>query len=164
MNDENLPTAPRDYFAGKKSSALALIEMRREILARVDVIQNWIDIANGVMPAKWDKAFNTKEDGTRSDAPVKLTLEHTLKANEVLIKRILPEYRQVELSSSDAGGAGTSFEENREKLFAAIESAVSARGGVMRPDGTFTLPPRMIEGAVVEHKSEEADDHKSEEE
>jgi hypothetical protein len=127
------------------SSALALVEMRRAILARVDVIQHFVDVANGVMPAKWSAALDIPE---RIDEvtgkiirgiPSKLMLEHILRANELLLKRILPEYRQIEVSS-DTGDSAMSFEQAKAMMTATLLSAVNSAGG-RYVEGKLILPP-----------------------
>jgi hypothetical protein len=79
--------------SGGPSTALAIIEMRKAIVERVDVIQNFIDAANGKMPEKWNKALNVPDSVTGLvEQPVRLTLEHIINANRILLNRILPEF------------------------------------------------------------------------
>jgi len=127
------------------SSALALVEMRRAILARVDVIQNFVDVANGVMPARWAAVLDVpgrKDEVTGKlikGMPAKLALEHILRANELLLKRILPEYRQIEVSS-DTGDNAMSFDQAKALMAATLISAVNSAGG-RYVDGKLVMPP-----------------------
>lgn len=142
--DQHLPR-PHKARSGGPSTARVLNEMREEILRRVNVIQNWIDVANGKMPEQWDAALNPRGPGeTSTEPPTRLTIEHILHANHVLLKRILPEYRPVEASSADAREP-MSYEEAREKMASMIKNIVAARGGSIDEHGNITLPPRSAD-------------------
>ena len=44
------------------SNALALMEMRGIILSRANVIQNFVDVANGKVSTKWDRALEVDDE------------------------------------------------------------------------------------------------------
>lgn len=158
----------------KPTTALQLVAMRAAILGRVDVIQNWIDVANGVMPERWEAALNPKDergnpkkfkrglvlaDGTIGEEeyigqPVMLNLENIMWANLQLLKRILPEYRQVEVSS---GGGGQTYEYPQavEALSTLITTAVISKGGRIESDGRIVLPD---DGETITQEGEHVDD------
>lgn len=139
--------------APKVSNALALVRMRSEILSRVDVIQNIIDVANGKMPDKWSAAL--AKDLGEDEKPQRLNLSHILDANYSLLRRILPEYKQVEISTA-AGGEGTSFEQARALMGGAIKAIVAANGGEILEDGSIKLPEGKVLALPEMPKEEEA--------
>jgi hypothetical protein len=146
---------PHKARSGGPSTALALTEMRKAILERVDVLQNFIDVANGKMPEKWDAALNPRGQGeTSKEPPTRLTIEHMLHASLVLLRRILPEYRQVEVSSGETSEL-PSFEEARAIMETAIRSITVAKGGYIDEHGIPHLPSRTV---VTSGEAAPADD------
>lgn len=123
----------------RQTTRRAFADIRRYILKNADVIQHLIDVANGVMPEKWAAALNPTSRG-KDIPPPELTLEHMMRANEVLLKCVLPQYRQADASAGEAGESIASFEDAKATAWARIDSIIRAHGGDIDEEGNITLP------------------------